>query len=285
MATIWRDLLGAEVRFYDAGGVRTRSIAAGKSGEAVLFLHGIGATAETFSRNIVPFSASFRAHVIDLLGHGMTATIDGPLSREAFLKHILDYMDAAGIARAHLVGNSLGGWLAMWMAILHPERVLKVVNVVGAHLTVPVDEAAQRQAREGTERLKRLSKALADEPNRENMRARLGYVVYDPQQITDELVDVRWAMHQRMTNAAQIAAVVGNQPPENLLTPERLETLQQPAMLLWTDHNPSTAASAAQKAATYLPNGRFEMMTGCGHWPHWEDPPEFNRLVMEFLRA
>lgn len=283
--TLWPELLGAETRFYDIHGIRTRSIRAG-SGESVLFIHGIGSTAEAFCRNVMPFAERFDVHAIDTLGHGLTGTIDGPLSKEAFLDHIVGYMDAAGIRRAHLVGNSLGGWLAMWLAIMHPDRVGKVVNVVGAHLTVPVSDAARAQAQAGTEHLRSLSQRLAQDASRENLRARLGYVFLDPERdMTDELVEIRWRMFKRATNGKQIAAFIGNPGPENLFTPEVLARVPAPALLLWTDHNPSTAAEAAEKAATYLPNGRCIVMTGCGHWPQWEDTPTFNRIVLEFLEA
>lgn len=285
MGTLWSDLLGSETRFYDAGGIRTRSIEAG-SGAAVLFLHGIGATAETFSRNVIPFSEHFNARAIDILGHGMSGTIAGPLSKDAFIDHVLDYMDAAGIDHAHLVGNSLGGWLAMWIALTHPERVGKVVNVVGSHLSVDVGEHARLQAQSGLENLKRLSQRLAEEPTCENLRARLGYVfLHVDRDLTDELVDVRWKLFQRSTNGKQVSDFVGNPGPENLLTPERLAKVAHPTLLLWTDHNPSTATEAAETAATYLPKGRLALMSDCGHWPQWEDAATFNRIVIAFLRS
>jgi len=283
MSTFWVDLLGAETRYYDAVGIRTRSIRAG-SGELVLFLHGIGATAETFARNIIPFSANFDAHAIDVLGHGLTETVNGSLSKEAFVGHVIAYMDAAGIERAHVIGVSLGGWLATWTSLLHPDRVASVVNVVGSHLKVPVDEGSRRQAQAGLDELKRLTKQLVDDPTRENLRARLGYVFLHPDRdLPGELVDLRWALYRQSTNGKQVEAFVGNPGPDNLLTPELLASIRHPALLLWTDHNPSTPAAAAEQAVSYLPHGKFALMKGCGHWPQWEDAPTFNRIVTEFL--
>jgi pimeloyl-ACP methyl ester carboxylesterase len=281
--SLWLDLLGSETRYYDAGGIRTRSIQAG-SGDALILLHGIGATAETFARNVMPLSAHFDTRAIDLLGHGLTGTIAGALSKDAFVEHVVDYMDAAGIERAHLIGVSLGGWLAMWTALLHPARIGKVVNVVGAHLNVPVDESDRQQAQAGLERLQRLTRQFVNEPTRENLRARLGYVFHHPERdLPEELVDLRSALHRLSTNAKQVEAFVGNPGPENLLTPEVLATVSQPTLLLWTDHNPSTAAVAAKTAVTYLPKGEFALMTDCGHWPQWEDPATFDRIVTAFL--
>lgn len=280
--TLWNELLGAEVRWYDAGGVRTRSIRAG-GGPSVLFLHGTGATAEAFARNVIPFSQHFDAHAIDLLGHGMTGTCEGRLSKDAFVRHIVDYLDAAGVERTSIVGNSLGGWLAMWIGLLHPQRVEKIVNVVGPHFAVPVPPGALERARAQTERLRRLSQRLADEPSRAAMRERVGWVFYDAERdLPEELVDVRWALHQAFGNGPQVSAVVGNPGPENLLRPERLAEITQPTLLVWSDHNPGPVA-IAESAVSYLREGRLAVMTDCGHWPQWEDAPAFNRIVGDFL--
>lgn len=282
--TLWSDLLGAEVRRRDVRGIGTRSIEAG-SGPAVVFLHGTGSTAEAFARNIMPFADRFAARAIDLIGHGLTDAPPGHMSRDAFVSHVVEYMDVMGIDRAHLVGNSLGGWIAVWTSLLHPDRVSSVVNVVGPHFAVPVSDEVSAQAQAASESLKHLSKQLADEPTRENLRARLGYVFYDVERsLTDELVDVRWAMYERSRTGQQVASIIGNPGPENLLTPERLSSITRPTLLVWTDHNPAPAA-VAESALRYIPGGRLAVMTHCGHWPQWEDPPTFNRLVMDFCQA
>jgi pimeloyl-ACP methyl ester carboxylesterase len=279
--SLWTELLGAEVRYVDAGGVRTRALQAGR-GPAVIFLHGTGSTAEAFARNVIPFSERFSAHSIDLLGHGLT-DLPGPLTRETFVKHIIDYMDTMGIERASVVGNSLGGWLAIWTALSFPDRVEKVVNAVGPHFAVPLPEEARQKAQAQTERLRLLSKQLADNPSPETMRARLGWVFHDVERnLTEDLVEVRWAMHQLANHSQAVSAIVGNPGAENLLTNERLAAVTRPTMVLWTDHNPAPVA-VAEAVVRHLPHGRLAVMKDCGHWPQWEDPATFNRVVMEFL--
>jgi 2-hydroxy-6-oxonona-2,4-dienedioate hydrolase len=141
--SIWLDLLGAEVRYYDAAGVRTRSLEAG-SGETVIMLHGVGGHAEAFARNVVPLSRTFNARAIDYYGHGLTGFGDQDFSKDAYVKHLIDFMDAAGIERAHLIGESLGGWIAVWTAIHYPDRVGKIVYTVGAHLHRRCDTSEDR---------------------------------------------------------------------------------------------------------------------------------------------
>ena len=284
MTTLWTGLLGAETRFYDARGIRTRSIQAG-SGETVLMLHGTGATAEAFARNVVPLAAHYDVRAIDILGHGLTGTIDGPFSKEAFVQHAIDYMDAAGIERAHVVGNSLGGWIAIWLALMHPDRVGRIVNIVGPHFAVPIGEETRTRTQAAADRLKQLSQDLAGDPTPERMRARLAWLFHNVERdLTDELVAVRWTLHQRATNGMQVSGFVGNPGAENILTPERLALLRHPTLLVWTDHNPAPAA-VAESVVGYLPDGALVVMNGCGHWPQWEDAATFNRIVTTFLQA
>src|SRR6185436_13870284 len=71
MSTIWVDLLGTQVKYYDAAGLRTRAIEAG-SGDALILLHGSGGHAEAYTRNVVPLAEHFRVCSVDMIGHGLT---------------------------------------------------------------------------------------------------------------------------------------------------------------------------------------------------------------------
>jgi 2-hydroxy-6-oxonona-2,4-dienedioate hydrolase len=280
--SLWVELLGAEVRFYDAAGIPTRSIQAG-SGETVIMLHGVGGHAEAFARNVVPLGAHFDARAIDYYGHGLTGFGALPHSKEAYVKHLIDFMDTAGIRRAHLIGESLGGWIAMWTAIEHPDRVGKIVYTVGAHLKVPIDEATQRKTDAGIEELKRLSMQFVREPSKEHVHARLKWLFHKPERdITPELIELRWSLYQRSLGKPTAAAVIGETTYE--LTPEVLARVPVPVLFLWTDHNPSQQVATAQKAMTYVPNAEWALIEDAGHWPQWEHPETFDRIVTDYLR-
>jgi 2-hydroxy-6-oxonona-2,4-dienedioate hydrolase len=280
--SLWTELLGAEVRMYDAAGIPTRSIQAG-SGMPVIMLHGVGGHAEAFARNVVPLGRDFDARAIDYYGHGLTGSSDAPSSKDTFVKHLIDYMDAAGLEKAHLIGESLGGWIAAWAAIEHPDRIGKVVYTVGAHLRVPIDAATQAKTDAGTGELKRLSLQFVAEPSRENVHARLKWLFHKPERdITPELIDLRWALYQRSIGKPSPASVIGNTPDE--LTPEVLARSPVPTMFLWTDHNPSQQVATAQKAMTYVRDAEWALIEDSGHWPQWEHPETFNRIVTDYLK-
>jgi 2-hydroxy-6-oxonona-2,4-dienedioate hydrolase len=279
--SIWSDLLGAEVRYYDAAGVRTRSIQAG-SGMPLIMMHGGGGHAEAFARNIVPLGADFDARSIDCYGHGLTDSGAAPANMTTFVKHLIDYMDAAGIERAHLMGESLGGSIAAWAAIKHPDRVGKIVYVVGAHLSVPIDEETQRITDAGLGEFKRLTKQFMDNPSRENVHKRLGWLFHKPERdITEELIDLRWALYQQSIGKAGSAE---QRDPAHQLTPENLARIPVPMLFLWTDYNPSQQVATAKKAMTYVPDADWALIEDAGHWPQWEHPETFNKIVTDYLK-
>src|SRR5215469_2378845 len=193
--SLWLDLLGAETRFYDAAGIRTRAISAGE-GPPLIMLHGVGGCGESFGRNVVSLGKHFRTYALDCVGHGLTDGTDEPLTRKAYVKHLKDFMDAAGIKKAHIIGESLGGWIGAWMAMTHPERVDRLVYCVGAYLKIPIeDEAAAKKSAEGRALLIKLTKEAKENPTRETIRKRVEWLFADPaKSVTEELVDLRWAL-------------------------------------------------------------------------------------------
>jgi 2-hydroxy-6-oxonona-2,4-dienedioate hydrolase len=281
--TIYNELLGAETRFYDAAGVRTRSIQAG-AGETVIMLHGIGGHAEAFARNVVPLGKQFDARSLDYYGHGMTDMGAHPMCKDAFVKHLIDYMNAAQIKKAHLIGESLGGWIALWTAIDYPDRVGKVIYTVGAHLQVPIDDATKAKTQAGLSELKRLTEQFQENPTRENVHARLKWLFHKPERdITDELIDLRWNLYQQSVGKAGSLAVIGES--EYDLTPENLAKVLCPTLFLWTDHNPSQQMAAAKEAMRHVKDSAWALIEDAGHWPQWEHPEIFNKIVNDYLKT
>ena len=131
--SVWTDLTGIpfKVEWIDAGGLKTRALIAGE-GEDIIFMHGTSGHLEAFSRNFVPHvKAGYKCHAIDAMGHGYTDKPDYDYEIPKYAKHVLDYMDAQGIDKVHFGGESLGGWIAAYIAIHNPEPVSYT------HLTLP----------------------------------------------------------------------------------------------------------------------------------------------------
>lgn len=289
MGTIWVDLLGAETRFYDAGGLRTRCIQAG-SGEPLIFLHGSGGHAEAYSRNVIPLSERFRVCAIDMIGHGLTDKPETGYQAPDYAGHVVRFMDAAGIDRAHLAGESLGGWVATWVGLLYPDRVRKIVSVTGAGLEQPMDAEDQASEEKGRGDLRRLTRQFVENPTKENLRLRLSWLFNNPQRdISEELLELRWKLYTMpgMSEALSRSSQPGTGPsnPKYALPPEKLRELKAPYLFLWTDHNPTTSAAKARRVQEQVPGSQFVLLRDCAHWPQWEDRDAFNRAVSSFLSS
>ena len=283
--SLWVNLLGAEVRFYDAKGVRTRVIEAG-DGPPLILLHGLSGHAETWSKNVIPLAEHFHVYAVDQLGHGFTDKPDVRYTIGALTQHIVDLMDTLGIRRASIAGQSLGGWVGAWLGLEQPERLQKLVLVTGAGLQP--EEADAGELSDIMTRVKQVTQAALETPTRESVRKRLEWLMVRPETVMDELVEVRYRVFTDPRSVEMLPRVVVDTTTANddyILTAERLQRIATPTFVLWTRHNPTTPWQTAERAAALLPNARFHILEEAAHWPQFEQPAEFNRLVTDFLRG
>lgn len=291
-SSIWLDhLLGGQVRYASPAGIRTRVLEMGSPDDpAVIFLHGTGGHAEAFVRNLATFAAAgFRAMAIDMLGHGLTDKPDGcGYDLEDYVRHLLAVMDELGPRPVHLVGESLGGGVAMRAALAAPDRVASVVTVVGGALG-PLPATPEEE--HGWSRMLELSTKAYDGMDHDAWTARMRWLVHDPAAMPDEMIRTRMKLYDdpRMRAAASaiyrgVANMVYRKRP-GMLLPEELRAFPVPVLYYWTDHNPTTPSRVAQAAHELTPVSEFDVLDGCGHWPQFEAPEAFNRRVLAFLRS
>jgi 2-hydroxy-6-oxonona-2,4-dienedioate hydrolase len=289
MSSIWVDLMGVPFRqtFYSAGGHRTRAIECGE-GPPLVFLHGTGGHAEAYMRNLAAHGEHFHVYSIDMLGHGYTDRPDGEYDMLRWSDHLLAFLDTIGADSACLSGESLGAMVSAWTAIREPSRVRKVVLNTG--ILAPPNEKGKRELTDALER----SKKAAGNLTREAVRARMAWLMAEPEKtLTDEIVDVRYkiyaqpGMQQVMGKIAMatLGRVVDDAFCAQWMNPELMKDIRCPVLVLWTRHNPGQPVELAQEAMRHIPDARLVVLEQSAHWPQWEEPDEFNRLHLEFLRA
>lgn len=257
------------------------------SGKPVLMLHGGGPGASgvsNYSRNIDALAAAgFRVLVPDMPGYGKSSkgVADDPFGDLAGA--MLGLLDALHIDRAHAVGNSLGGAVALRLALEQPARVGRLVLMgpggVGISSAPPTDG------------LKRLLGYYAGEgPTLDKLRAFIcGDLVFDASRITEDV------LRERFEFSIQ-PEVMANPPlraPKDieafkrldLLLDPRLPQLTNPTLVVWGTEdrvNPPSGAAALQRL---LPACDTLMLSRTGHWAQWERAAEFNAVVAAFLHA
>ncbi|WP_336632717.1 MULTISPECIES: alpha/beta fold hydrolase [unclassified Microbacterium] len=277
--TLWTTLndVPFTIRWIEMGGWRTRVLEAG-SGAPLVLMHGTGGHLEAFVRNLPALSTRYRVIAYDYPGHGWSQTTTVDLEISDYTAHLLALLDELGIDRAHLSGESLGGWVAARFAAEHPDRVHRMV------LNTPGGTMASAEV---MQRIRSLSQAAADDPSEERIRARLEWLMADPASVTDELVAVRRAVYSRPGFADSMRHILCLQEVDvrrrNMLLPEELGRIAAPTLVIWTSNDPSGPAKAGMDMAAAMPDGRFAFIDDAGHWPQWEQQERFDRLVSDFL--
>jgi 2-hydroxy-6-oxonona-2,4-dienedioate hydrolase len=279
--SLWGDLRGAvfEQGYLDAGGIRTRYLHSGSKGQPVLILlHGTSGHAECYSRNLAAHGAHFDTYAIDMVGHGWSDKPDTPYEIDVYVEHLRAVLDTLGCARAHISGESLGGWVAARFALKYPQRVARLcLNTTGGATMNPAVMA----------KIKQSTRAAVENPSWEAVRARLEWLMADPASVTDDLVACRQAIYQQPGFARALENILVLQEPEirgpNNLSDAEWAAIQATTLVVWTSHDPTAPESLGRRLAELIPNARFALMQDCGHWPQFEDADTFNPLHIDFL--
>jgi HOMODA hydrolase len=284
--SIWIDMLGAEVRFVNTksfGRVRIAEAGRGKSAETLVLLHGIGGHLEAYSKNIVPLADRFHVVAYDYMGHGLSEKKVIDYSPVVLGDHLGELLDALDVRRAHLSGESLGGWISGIFAASHPERVARLILNTSAGIPVRTEKGKQE-----LEALRTLSqKAAAQGPSHESIHNRLKWLFHPDNHgmISDELIQTRLFFYTRpeMKDVApRVLAMIAKH--DDYLIP--LEKIQAQTLFLWTTHNPVHDVETARLASEKVKNAKLYVMKGkAGHWPQYEAPEEFNDVSRKFLTA
>jgi 2-hydroxy-6-oxonona-2,4-dienedioate hydrolase len=279
--SIWTDLGPTEFRqgYIDVGGVRTRYISAGDSDKPLLLLlHGTGGHAEAYVRNFAAHAEHFWTVAIDSVGHGWSDKPAIGYEIPDYADHALAAIRALGRERAHVSGESLGGWIATYLAVHHPQAVDRVVlNTAGGWTAHP----------QVMERVIRLSLRAVENPDQQTIRERLEMLMHDPAQVSDDLVEVRRRIYSQPGFAAVMRRILCLQDMDirrrNMISAEQYASIRAPTLVLWTSHDPTATAVEGKQIADMIPGSRFVVMNACGHWPQYEDADTFNDIHLRFL--
>jgi 2-hydroxy-6-oxonona-2,4-dienedioate hydrolase len=137
------------------------------------------------------------------------------------------------------------------------------------------------------QRIITLSMAAAENPTWETVQARIKWLMADKSKDYADLVASRQRVYRQPGFVAAMRDIMALQDPEirarNLLGSNEYASITAPTLVLWTSDDPTADVAEGRRIASMIPGARFEVMTGCGHWPQYEDPKTFNRLHLDFL--
>ena len=242
------------------------------SGPPVILIHGGFGDRRMWDDQLPPLAREFRVVRYDHRGFGRSSPPDSAYSPVADLELLLDHLD---IDRAHLVGNSLGGSLAIDFALAHPERVRSLVVVASAANGYPFPQ----EDIDSVVRVVELAQAgrLDEALDRWLAHPMLAAANADP--------DVRARVHRMVRENGRIWTMAA-WPTERRTPPaiQRLPGLRRPMLVIVGSRDTPAVRAGADSTARVAPDARRVEMTGAAHLPQMERPAEFNRILLEFLR-
>jgi pimeloyl-ACP methyl ester carboxylesterase len=237
----------------------------GGSGPLLVFLHGAGDQAGTWSKVAPGLLPRYRVVCLDLAGHGESAPAAGPLSLGAMVSGVEAVLDQrAPGQKAVIVGNSLGAWIAMLYAQKHPDRVQRLVLIDGGAIQGDRPD-------------------LAFIPHDRVEAAKIFANILDPGSpmppdfVLDDIV--RLATHGPMSRLAQAAG----DWPSYLIQDATLARFATPTDLLWGESDRMFSVDYAHRMMAPMPAARLTLVPHCGHVPQQECPKRFASQLQDVL--
>lgn len=272
-----------------AGKVRTFSLDAGpRSGLPVVGLHGLGATNASLLPTVWDLAIDHRVLAPDLPGHGASSAPLGRYDARFFARWLNDYLDAVGVESAVLLGNSLGGRVALEVALLSPDRVRGLVLLAPAvafrklrQFVLPVRVARPEVAAiplPVTKTMARVTlRTMFSQPRRLPAQA------YDA--AAGEFVRVYKRRAYRVAFFASLRQIYLDDAFGASGFWSRLPELKPPALFVWGARDRLVPAGFARHVVAALPHATSVVLPDCGHVPQFELPDRTHAEVRAFLRS
>jgi len=260
------------------GDVRLAYEVLGANGPVVLFVHGLAYSRRGWGRGPSLLADEFRVVLFDNRGVGDSDAPPGPYTVAQMVEDAVAVLDAVGATRAHVVGVSLGGYIAQELAVTHPERVEKLVLLSTA---VAAGEGAVPMPQRGVDGFTRFPQLSRDDGLRLLVENSLGdHAVRERPELVDEVYRYRLD-HAPPLEAwqAQFAAGAGF-----LHSSRPIEEIRAPTLVLHGGADAIVDARNAELLAQRIPDARLETIPDRGHLAMWQEPEWFSERVREFLR-
>ena len=262
-------------------GIATNYIEAGDAANPPLILiHGSGPGVTAFAnwRGVIPdFAQNFHCFAPDTLGFGYTdfpADIQG-FDMARWVAHLVGFMDALDIAKAHFIGNSYGGALTLALAARHPDRVGKIVLMGAAGLNFPITDGLER--------------VWGYQPSLDAMRDLMTTFAYDAALVKEEIVQSRYEASIR-PGAQEAFSSLFPAPRQRWLEAlatdkDALRALPHATLIVHGREDVIVPFACSVEFHQLIPNSELHIFGGCGHWTQIERRDRFVELVEPFLSA
>jgi pimeloyl-ACP methyl ester carboxylesterase len=277
-----------ELRHIDIDGVDVAYLDEGVAdGEVVVFVHGLSSWMGFWEYQVPALAPTHRVLALDLPGYGASGRPDAPYTPPWYADLIVSWLDELGVERATVVGHSMGGQIAMHLALRSPDKVERLV------LAAP---AGFEKFRQGASRWMKdyWHEERALEANEDELRSTFTTMVFNNvdagvERLLEERVRMQSHASFQGTSVAVSRSIAGI--PDHPVR-DRLTEITQPTLVVFgTDDrmipNPIFTGGRTRKVAyegvSLMPDADLVLLKGAGHTVHHDDPEGFNRALQRFL--
>ena len=263
-----------------AAGITTNVLEGGdRTAPPVLLLHGSGpgVTAYANWRLTIPeLSTTLRVVAPDLVGFGFTERPEGVrYDMDTWVGQVVGLLDALGLERASVVGNSFGGALALRLAARHPDRVERLVLMGSVGVPFTITDG--------------LDRVWGYEPSVESMKDLIGLFAHSRELVTDELAEVRYRASVEPGFQESFAAMFPaprQRWVDAMVTPDaEIAALPHRTLVVHGREDRVIPLDNALHLLRTVPDVRLHVFGRCGHWTQIEHAAAFNELVLDFLTS
>ena len=271
----WVTVDGVKIRYVDTGG----------EGMPILLCSGIGGSLELWSRQLEALGDDLRLVAWDYPGHGLSDPGGRIHDPDSYAAVALDLMDALGLARVVVVGNSLGGAIALRMAGLAPDRVAGMVlaspAMTGPEVFLPFRLMTLPLLGE-----------IMTRPGKRSVEQQIAALFHDPAVATDDLRDVVWrnvhkdgAAETLLATLRKTLRIGGVRESYWLRSRDLLRSSTCPILFIHGKQDVVLPFRHSVDGSSLAPRSRVQLIEECGHTPQVEHPEAFNAALAAFVRG
>ncbi len=260
---------GPPTEKVEVGGLTLRYLKRGDGGEAVLLIHGFGGDLNNWRFNHEALAANLTVYALDLPGHGESSKSVNEGSIGSLAEVVKGFMEAVGLSKAHLIGHSLGGAVALQLGLGHADRVSSLTLISSAGLGPEIDAG--------------YVEGFINAGRRNELRPHLQKLFADASLVNRQLVDdvLKFKRIDGVEKALRtIAGELISDGVQAVVLRDRLAEVSVPILAIWGAEDRIVPASQSEGLSDSV---SIEIIKGSGHMVQMEAASEVNRLIENFL--